>query len=193
LKIGWYMNIDVNHPWVVIDRIADVVLAYVDGCIVEIGAGLSTLIFEEYAKIYSRTFYTVDKRISKCNWVKENTTYDKVVISNQSSNKFMESFGDSPAVVLLDGSHKVSTVKAEALFFLDRMNIGGVLFIHDTAPQVKHYERKVGQGKKMNTYEVRKFLEKDDRYDVFTWRYTAAKCGLTMVLKKDMNDPIYRT
>ena len=187
------MIIKVDHPWVVLDRLAEIILANVDGCIVEIGVGLSTLIFEEHAKTYNRTFYTVDKRISKCNWVKENTTYDKIIINNQSSNNFMKTFEDSPALILLDGSHKLFTVEAEASFFLDKMNIGGVLFIHDTSPQIKHYERKVGQGKKMNTYEVRKTLEKDNRYDVFTWRYTAAKCGLTMVLKKDINDPIYRT
>jgi len=187
------MIIKVDHPWVVLDRLAEIILANVDGCIVEIGVGLSTLIFEEHAKTYNRTFYTVDKRISKCNWVKENTTYDKIIINNQSSNNFMKTFEDSPALILLDGSHKLSTVEAEASFFLDKMNIGGVLFIHDTSPQIKHYERKVEQGKKMNTYEVRKTLEKDNRYDVFTWRYTAAKCGLTMVLKKDINDPIYRT
>ena len=187
------MPVAVDHPWVVIDRIAEIVLDNVGGCVVEIGCGLSTVILAEQAKTYSRAFYTVDKRISKCNWVKENIGYDRTIISNQSSNNFMKTFNDVPALVLLDGSHELSTVEAEASFFLDKMNIGGVLFIHDTSPQIKHYERKVGQGRKMNTYEVRKTLEKDKRYDVFTWRYTAAKCGLTMVTKKDMGDPVYRT
>ena len=187
------MPVDVKHPWIVLDRITEIVLENVKGCIVEIGCGLSTMVLAEYAKNYDRVLYTVDKRISKCDWIKENVEYDKVIINNQSSNNFIKTFNDTPAVVLLDGSHKLVTVEAETSFFLDKMNIGGILFMHDTSPQIKHYERKVGQGKKMNTYEARKTLERDNRYDVFTWRYTAAKCGLTMVMKKDINDPIYRT
>jgi len=182
----------INNPWVVLDRIAEIVLYNVRGCIVEIGIGRSTLVLENLARKYNRVFYTVDRRGSKYEWAKKHITYEQAHINHMLAATFMETFKYSPAIVLLDGSHKIECVTDETYFFLNKLHIGGILFIHDTAPKVKSYESKISQGKPMDTYKIRKDLEKAPNYDVFTWRYTAGRCGLTMVLKKDMRDPDYR-
>jgi len=67
------------------------------------------------------------------------------------------------------------------------------MFLHDTCPWKSTYEKKIAGGKQITTHQVRKALERNDKLDVFTWRYTASNCGLTMVLKKDMTEPFYRT
>ena len=43
-----------------------------------------------------------------------------------------------------------------------------------------------------NVYKVRQELETRDDIQIFTWPYTAANCGLTMVMKKEPNRPYYK-
>jgi len=176
-----------------LDKVIGLVLDNVKGCIVEIGAGESTKILSYFSKLFNRDFYTCDTSIGVCQWIKDNVKNDRMKVHNCSSYDFMRQFQDNPAIVLLDGNHYAVGVRTEALFFLEKMNPGGVMFLHDTCPLPATWEKKTKGGKIMDTYLVRKELEQRDDVDCLTWRYTAAGCGLTMVLKKDMNEPFYRT
>lgn len=186
------MTLLADHPWAIIDRLTEVVLNYVKGCVVEIGIGRSTYILADIAERYGVKFYTCDIRERKINAIKEKIKYENISVNFTSSFIFMETFDDKPAVVFIDGNHKYDVVSKEAYFFLDKLLPGGVVFMHDTTPIEETYISKAKKGKIMDTHLIRKELEKNDSYDVFTWRYTAANCGLTMVLKKDLTEPHYR-
>jgi len=180
------------EEWAILKNLVGVILKYVPGCIVEIGCGVSTYILAEHAKSHGVKFYTCDTQWGKLEKIKKNIGYDNLIPFHGRSISFIETFNDTPSVVFIDGDHNAKVVRKEVNFFLDKLNIGGVLFLHDTCPWKETVESKQKKGRTVDTYLVRKELEQNKDFDVFTWRYTAAFCGLTMVLKKDMSEPEYR-
>ena len=62
------INLDKQHPWIVLERLVDVVLYYVPGCIVEIGIGSSTEVLNTHSKNTGVKFYTCDTSLNKCKW-----------------------------------------------------------------------------------------------------------------------------
>jgi hypothetical protein len=185
--------LDINHGWIVLERVGEIVLNNVKGCVIELGGGVSTPIMMELAKKFDRNFYTCDSRGSICDWIRGNVKYEKINVMHQNSWHFILNLKDTPAVVFHDCDHRWRIVRKEVDKLIEILAPGGVIFIHDTAPPVWRYEQKIAKGKKMNTFWIRKFLEERKDVDTFTWRYTAADCGLTMILKKDMTEPEYRT
>lgn len=181
-----------NRPWVVIDLLMPVILSYVQGSVVEIGIGHSTLILANHARAFGRNFHTCDIKAGRCLWAATQIGGMGVSIHDCKSSKMMSEFNEQVAVGLIDGDHTAKTITREAAFFFEKLNPGGVIFLHDTCPVEFRYEKKREEGGKIDTFLVRKELEKRDDMDVFTWRYTAGECGLTMVMKKDPNAPFYR-
>lgn len=180
-----------KKPWIIMDNLVGIILSYVPGCIVEIGVGSSTWVLCRHAEKAKVKFYSCDIDKGRCAWIKRELPYVDVFCGN--SFKFMKQFDDIPSVVFLDGNHKYPVVSKEAEFFLGKLKVGGVLFMHDTMPWERTYENRKAEGKEEpDTYLVRKELEKREDLEVFTWPYTAVYCGLTMVLKKDMTQPVYR-
>ena len=60
---------------------------------------------------------------------------------------------------------------------MDKLAVGGMIFLHDTHIHRKYYERYQRKGKKTEAYLVRQELEKDPRVGCLTFPYTAAHCG----------------
>ena len=179
--------------WIVLDKLVGVVLSNVKGCVVEIGAGYSTLVLAKQAEDVGVKLYSCDISTRKCDWVRKAIAYDGLVVFRGSSKAFLDQFDDVPAVVFIDGNHHYSTIKFESDFLLEKMPYGGVMFLHDTMPWQRTYEKKVGSNKEITTHILRKEFEKREDLECFTWPYTAVQCGLTMLLKKDMSQPFYRT
>jgi len=180
--------------WIIMDRLIDVVLTYVHGPVVEIGVGHSTLVLAKHAQQFGVPFLTCDIRPKKCDWVRAVVKYDKLTVFNGKSFDFMKQYSlPNASVVFIDGDHHYDVLKVEVDFFLARLLVGGVMFLHDTCPVQFRFEKHKLKGKNIDTWRARKDLEKMDNVDVLTWRYTAAECGLTMVLKKDMSLPEYRS
>jgi len=183
-----------NHPWIILDRLVDVILSNVKGCIVEIGLGESTEVLARQAAEMNVKHYACDKRGKVCEWVtfNDNIDHKNMVLTHCSSFDFMEKFNDSPAIVFIDGDHHAEVLGIETAFFFEKMLVGGVMFLHDTCPWETTYDKKIRQGRIIDTYTIRKTIEKFKSAEVFTWPYTAGNCGLTMILKKDMKQPFYR-
>ena len=49
--MGYVKN---RKEWIILDRVVDIILDNVKGCIVDIGMGMSTQILAEYAEKYNR-------------------------------------------------------------------------------------------------------------------------------------------
>lgn len=176
--------------WVVLDRLADIILEDVYGCIVDIGMGLSTTVLARHAVNYSRRHYSVDIKPKHAKYFGYQHSDHRVFIGD--SLDFIKKFKDIPALVFIDGWHKYSQVKEEVDFFLGVLVPFGVLFMHDTFPHPKTV-RASGRGCG-EVYRVRQELEKRGDLWTFTWPYRsqAQGCGLTMVMKKDPNQPYCR-
>jgi len=176
-----------RQDWTIIEQLGGIILKNTEGCTFEVGLGRSTPIFIKLADSFKRDHYCFDKLERKCNWAKERGC--KVFIGNSLDS--LSQFPDIPiAMGLIDGDHQYETVIQEVNFFLPKLAYGGVLFLHDTYPPEKWVSEKSKHCG--NVYKVRQELETRNDIWVFTWPYTAADCGLTMIMKKELNRPYYR-
>lgn len=183
-----------EKDWIVVERLGDIVLSNVEGCIVEIGMGYSTIVLSQLAKKHNRKHYACDIKETKCIWAKESTevAQENLIIYHEKSSRFIYRFKDIPALVFIDGNHYYKYVKPETEFFVNLLNPGGMIFLHDTHIHKKHYDRYEQKGKKTEAYMVRQELEKDPRVGCLTFPYTASNCGLTVAIKKESDRPFYQ-
>ena len=152
----------VPDHWLIIERLGDIILNHAKGCIFEIGIGHSTLVFKKFANIFDRDFYCFDQSERKCNWAKEMGCK----VFQGKSLKTMQKFPDIPvAMGLIDGRHDAKTCRAEAEFFVPRLSIGGVIFIHDTYPTTKDYATPTHCG---DSYKLARELQETDFLEAFT-------------------------
>ena len=165
----------VDSDWIILDQLAPIILNNVEGCVVDIGIGPSTRVLFKHTQKLKRVHYSCDKKESRCEWAKEigvpNVYFGK-------SLDFIKQFPDIPvALVLIDGYHKYEVVKEETLFFLKKLVLGGVIFLHDTYPP---FDRLKNCG---DVWKLRQEMEESE-VQAFTWPYTATERGLTMLMKK---------
>lgn len=177
-----------RQDWSIIEHLGGIVLKNVDGHIFEIGAGFSTPIFSSLAAEFNRDFYCFEKSEHRANCAK---MFNGEVFQGKSLNNIERLSDVSIALGLIDGAHNAGTVRKEVFFFLKRLSVGGIIFLHDTytkSSPILHSntneEKAVG-----DVYKVRQELESLNTIQVFTWPYTAMNCGLTMVMKMDPNRP----
>lgn len=174
-----------HQDWVIIERLGDIILKNVEGCIIEIGIGRSTPMFIEFASKFNREHYCFDMLKKKYVWAKKHGC--KVITGKSPEN--LNQFPDIlVAMGLIDGDHRYEVAIQEVNFFLQKLSPGGILFIHDTYPP----EKWLGEERCGDVYRVRQELEIRSNVQTFTWPYTAVGCGLTMVMKKELDRPYYR-
>lgn len=179
--------------WDIMDAIVPMILRYVPGDIVEIGMGESTEILAEKAQQAGVSLYSCDIQMGGMFRVFDDPFFDDHHCYIGRSEEFMKEYGGSPSIVFLDGEHLYETVKKEVEFFLPRIRQGGVMFMHDTMPMLMHSIKPDSKGYNPgDIYKVRQELERDHRYDVFTWPYSAQNMGLTMVMVHDSHRPHWR-
>lgn len=168
-----------RKEWIVLDLLCDVILSNVDGCIVDIGMGLSTMVLGGYASKYDRNHYSCD--ISKTifnRFRKLHATHQAVWCD---SITFIKHLHDFPiAIAFLDGPHNFTVVKYEILVLLEYLATNGVIFIHDTNPPLKWKDKGCG-----DVYKIKDFIRQIPSVDHFLWPYLsqAQGCGLSMVIK----------
>lgn len=165
--------------WEILKALVPIILANVRGPIVEIGVGRSTNVFALHTKHRDVEFFTCDvKNHSKL--------FEKHTPYIGKSFDFMDQYDwdKRPSIVFIDGNHNYSTVKREFDFFFPLLLPGGVIFMHDTLPPTRNHLHK---RKCSDAYKLREELEKDPAVNCFTWRYTAGRCGLTMVTQQPYN------
>ena len=171
--------------WTIIERILPPILKNVEGCIVEIGMGASTPMFAKFAERQDITLHSCDKSPRKI----IQPLFPKHKIYQMFSFDFMKTFDDTPAIVFLDGSHEYDVVKKEFEFFLDKLTEGGIIFIHDTGAPEEQFLNDTACG---DIWKLRQEIERRRDVDCLTWPYTAINCGLTMILKREVDAPYWR-
>uniref|UniRef100_A0A6M3KV93 Putative methyltransferase n=1 Tax=viral metagenome TaxID=1070528 RepID=A0A6M3KV93_9ZZZZ len=175
--------------WDIMDVIIPKILKYVPGCIVEIGMGESSTIFADHAYQAGVVFYSCDIEMGGMFRVFDKPLFEHHVCFIGRSEDFIQEFQDEPSIVFLDGEHNYKAVKREVDFFLPLLKEGGVLFLHDTFPNMERHIIPDKFGRKPgDVYKIRKELENNPDVDVLTFPYSAHKMGLTMVLKHQKNE-----
>ena len=186
-----------EKEWIIMDRISDIILANVDGCVVDIGMGFSTIVLAKHAKAFGRTQYSVEARKKRAKWYKSQNLHSKHIIVNDKVENFIETFNEEISIVFYDADHRYPIVRKVFDSLIELVNPWGVFFIHDTfppyetrAPRLSTSEDKGGA----DSYKLRQELEKDDRFWTFTWPYEtqAQGYGLTMVMKKKPDEEYFR-
>jgi len=179
--------------WDIMGSMVPSILKHCPGDIIEIGMGESTTILAHCAQRAGVNLYSCDLKIGGMFEV-----FDKELFQNHHcyigrSEDFMKEYVGSPSIVFIDGEHLCDTVRKEVSFFLPIMRVGGVMFLHDTMPM---FEKNITPDSKGyspgDIYKVRQELERDSRYDVFTWPYSANNMGLTMVMVHGDNRPYWK-
>jgi len=178
-----------ESDWILIDQLADIILENVQGCVVDIGIGASTLVLAKHAKKYSRSQYSCDISSGRCAWARK---LEWPIIYEMPSVEFIKQFPENEkvALVFLDGEHLAETVLIEVNFFYSKMLPGGIMFLHDTYPKPGYIKEDGGWCG--TVYRARLELETDSRFDCLTFPYTGFNYGITMLIKKDLNQPFYR-
>lgn len=170
------LRFQVMNGWKILEVLVPIILYYRPFCIVEIGAGASTVYFARFAEEFGVKLYSCDKSPRKNIEYFKDHTFDQ-----RFSIDFMKDFDDTPAIVLIDADHHYEIAKQEFDFFFEKLVPGGVIFIHDTMAPGEAYLTEAGCG---DVYLLRQELEQRQDLDCFTWPYTAGFMGLTMITKK---------
>jgi len=176
-----------KQDWTILNQLGDVILQNVAGDLVEIGLGRSTQIFVKLASNFCRRLYCFDISERKCKWAEE---HGATAFLGPSVHMLRFISSKQLALILIDGDHRYETVKQEVDFLLPKLSLGGIMFLHDTAPPLR-WARENGRNCGV-VYKNRLELETKTDLQVFTWPYTAADCGLTMVMRKDPNRPYWK-
>jgi len=171
------MKFQVMNGWQMLEKLVPIIIYFNEGCIVEIGAGSSTIYLARIAEEFGRKLYSCDKSP-----IKNKVYFKDHIFEQRMSEDFMKTFDDSPAVVLIDADHSYEAAKKEFDFFFDKLVVGGVIFLHDTMPPAEEYLTDTACG---DVYLLRQELEHRQDLDCFTWPYTAGFMGMTQIIKKD--------
>jgi hypothetical protein len=168
-----------------VEHIIGLILKSFDGCIVEVGAGSSTAIFNKYAINFKRKFYSCDNRLKVGCTEKKSKWHIPMIMP---SLEFMEIFNDNPIVVFLDGNHDYDVVSKEFYFFYERLNPGGVMFMHDVMPSTENH---IYHGACSDSYRLRLELQKNPNIDIVTLSHKVVSHGLSIVIKKHYFNEYY--
>lgn len=167
-----------HSHWILLDRLVDIILQNVEGCVVEIGLGKSTDVILKHSMAAGVRYLGCDNSRRRGRWASKLP----IELYRMNSEKFRAQFPDIPvALVNMDGSHDYEVVKLDMAFFLARLSPGGVIFLHDTYPPahlISSSAEFCG-----DVYRIRDELEQDSSVQIFTWPYTALGCGLSMISK----------
>lgn len=180
-----------RQDWTIIEKLGSTILTHVQGCIFEIGIGKSSPILKKFADDFKRDFYCLDMSHDKCEWAR--SVGCKVIEGKTKST--LKQFPKIPvAMGLIDGRHTAEAVRQEVHFFLERLTLGGVIFMHDTymPTDAKIRDDSHPRGASGDPYKVRQELEKQNDVQVFTWPYTAMDQGITMIMKRDLCQPCFK-
>lgn len=180
--------------WIVVDRLADIILTNVKGCVFDVGIGPSTYVLAKHAEKFGVNQYTceITERFIE-RFCPNGGIHDNHTIYNGYSWDLLKELNEDIAIAFLDGTHVYEQSKKECDTILTKMPAGGVIFIHDTYPSKDKHVR--SDGKRCgDVYRVRQEFEKSDKVWTFTWPYhsQAQTCGLTMIMKKEEDVPFYR-
>lgn len=184
-KVGW-------ENTAIVGIMADFVLTYISGAILEIGCGVSSIYLSALAKKFRREIYFCD--IESCKIVNPLSVEGYL---NEDGHFYMcssdEMFAKNElpplAFSFIDGEHTYEQVKKD---FWNTANLtvpNGYIMLHDTYPPSEQYVPTNACG---DVYRFRQEIEKDKRFDCITLVGRDSYVACTLIRKKPENRPYYQ-
>lgn len=169
-----------RKQWEVLEVIGPLALNWVNGCIVEIGSGVTTEILHKLAVEFDRPFYSCDLKKDPNGLRKRYNLGKHYKPFKGTSDDFAKQFNERIAFAFIDGCHLYDFVKRDFWFVYKLLNPGGVVCMHDMLPAS---QRHAGPGQCQDAYKLRLELEKREDIEIFSWPYPNYH-GVSMVIKK---------
>lgn len=182
-KFGW-------DRWGLLGVLCDYVLNYVNGDIIEIGCGESSIYLSQLAEKYNRTCYHIEYSKSGVENMKNTKGYfgKNSEVFNMKSEDFFGRMGrlvPPIALAFIDGDHSYEVATYDFECIEKYLVTGGYVFIHDTLPPDDSWKVPEKCG---TVYKLREDLEFEigkAKHEVFTFPRSAFDVGLTMVRRID--------
>lgn len=181
-QYGW-------ERWGLLSTLSDCIVDHVSGDILEIGCGESSIYFSRLAEKYDRKCYHVEYSKSGVENMRNTKGYfgENSEVFNMKSDDFFETgYITKPlALAFIDGDHVYEAVANDFYNTVDNLAKGGFIFLHDTYPPDITW---ISESKCGTVNVLRRELEEDSYYEIFTFPFTAFNVGLSMVrIKEDRN------
>lgn len=180
--------------WGLFGILADYVLHYTKGDIIEVGVCETSIYLSFLARKHHRKTYHCDiqrSKIENCQTVEGYFNDDAVLVCDSSDNFFKNTEFTPIALSFIDGEHEFLQVRKDFENAYELTVDNGYIFLHDTYPKGEDWLHPNACG---DVYRMRKYLEgRRDLFDVFTFDRSAWDVGLTMVRKKPKDLPYYRS
>jgi len=188
-----YSDIEKLTEFGALGLIGELTLPALEGDIVEIGSGNSSMYLSFLARKFKRKIYYCDWDVECYQRLKAIPDYlmeEGTFYVGKSDDFFKDIKLDKVALAFIDGDHRYEQVKRDFENLIPYMVSHGIICLHDTFPPVEH---NLMDNFCSNSYLLRQDLQRDDRFDCFTWVHTGScKFGLTMVRVRDKNAPYYQ-
>ena len=184
-KLGW-------ERWGLFGVLADYVLHYTPGGIIEVGVCETSIYLSFLAKKYNRKIYHNDIQpavIENCQTVPGYFLPDAVFVKDSSDNFFKDTVFPPIALAFIDGGHTYEQAKRDFENALPLLVPAGHIFLHDTLPLSGEYLHENACG---DVYRLRQELKNRKDLDVFTFTHSAWNVGLTMIRLIPYDGPEYR-
>jgi predicted O-methyltransferase YrrM len=163
-----------------LNNLGPIILKHVEGCILEIGAGVSTEALHTLALQFNRKFYCCDPRKELEALIERYNLTDLYIPFFGTSDDFAKNFNEKIAFAFIDGNHNYDFVKRDFFFVYNLLNPGGIVLMHDMLPPSERY---LDHGHCSDAYKLRLELEKRQDIEIITWPYPDPY-GISMVMKK---------
>lgn len=204
-----YSLTDVWHRMGFLGPFGHYVLSSMEGHILEIGAGESSVYLAQLARIFGRKiihcdlqgsvllnaltvkgYFCEDTAVLTCGQKPFDTEHKSLLYIGPSDNLFQDILLPPLALAFIDGDHSYEQVKKDFYNVLPYVVDNGFILLHDTYPRNEEWTTATTCG---TVYKLRQELEMDTTLDCITLvRGTAMDFGLTIVRKKPKNLPYYR-
>jgi len=172
--------------------LADYALCFIAGDILEIGCGTSSVYLSALSKKYNRKIYYCDiesgKIINPLS-VPGHMNEEGSFYLCPSDDMFAKNELTPLAFTFIDGDHTYEQAKKDFWNVANLTVPNGYILMHDTYPPTEEYVDHQMCG---DVYKFRQEIEKDNRFDVFTFAGRDSYVASTFIRKKPENRPYYQ-
>lgn len=127
---------------------------------------------------YIGSGYGVDMNPNK--FLEELKIFPKLKIIYSTTNSFFDNFNEGIDMAFIDADHCYESALSDFENVYKRLNLGGIIILHDTDPEGEHL---INPGYCGDSYKIVKYLENNQEINCTTLPLTEA--GLTIVTKKN--------
>ncbi len=178
----------------IVGMLADFVLYFFPGDILEIGVGTSSTFLTPLSEKYNRRIYHCDSNGEKILDLKQKGFFsERAELFICTSDEMFNKQKLSPlAFTFIDGYHGYEEAKRD-FWNAEKLTIpNGFILLHDTYPPAENWVGINGGGSCGDVYKLRQELEQNKKFDCFTFVGEGNYIASTLIRKKPLNRHYYQ-